>query len=309
VHTNQTTRAIIHPLMNEMHPRAPSDPRFEANNMDSPLRLPRQQSIRAKTNVAPDFDEPQEERITPPLEVFVREMALMGLMESSMTEVTFENSSLLHMSGFTTFSAASSMSSLADCNSVPITSGDDEPNQQSLRRLPSRIQSYRKAISPRRGRRKCVARWASMPPKRLPSRALADASPFTQGGPQLPRRRGSENADEEAGQTNIDLSDNSAVMPRMPIRVRSSGSLFSKSTSGTASRSTRRRGKRASDKEEEQNKIDLSDKSTGKPRKPIRMSSSSSLFGNSVPVMTSAEKEYVVVSRAHEATSFIHRAV
>jgi hypothetical protein len=236
--------------MNQIHTPAPSDHNLKAKNMDAPPRLPtRQQMDRANTNVALVFDEPREERITPPLEIFVGPLTLMGLMETSITEAAFEKSSVFPLSGFTTFSSASSMSSLADSNMVPMTSGDDEPNTQSLQRLPSRRQSYRKAASPKRGRRKYLTRWASMSPSSPPSRTKTHASSSTEDGPRLPQRRRSHGPDEKEGQFYV--SDKKAVMPRKPIRISSSKSLFSERSSGVASRLTQKSGSHASDKEEE----------------------------------------------------------
>ncbi|CAB9520558.1 expressed unknown protein [Seminavis robusta] len=235
---------------------------IHTTTMDSSPKQPRnnnrQQRFRklaGATNQIPIMLEPEEDRITsPPLEIYVNELSVSGSLEASssaMTDITFENSCSMNLSGL--FSLTSSMSSLGG-DGINVTtacaSGDDEEENQ--RRLPPRGQSCGR--SKRGGRKGGVMRWASMPQKKSPhSRAAATESPpctCTQNSPRIPRRRGSNDSLNTSDSINSSANRKSEEehhhqgdcgacktrqKPKLPIRKGSAASLFDDSFSTTSS--------------------------------------------------------------------------
>lgn len=194
--------------------------------MDAAPRMP-QMFRRSATNEAPRRSMEEEvERLTPPLEIFVRTLPAcdcdVGGFEDStaaLTEVSFDGSFCHHNSSSSSIlvadvgaSVASDVSSVVDDQPLNTSSGGGERF-----RLPPRRHSQR-----RPGARRGVMRWSSMPKQCLKN---ADSS---QDAHTLrrPIRKGS-NRDILGDSDSTNQPCGNKAQPRLPTRKRSTDSLLS----------------------------------------------------------------------------------
>lgn len=217
--------------------------------MDSAPRMPSQHRRRllgrSATNESPKPRRSDgEERLTPPLEIFVKDLCSSSghekfdVSSSAMTEITFDSISQLQESG-TNLSVTSDVSSLVDQHSTdPITSACESG---VACRLPRRQSSRRPRTN--RSTRKGVMRWSSMPMSNLQSGRKQSNDPLvdaSEHGLKPPQRRNSnpsilsDEDDDDDDEVAQDSSPGETTrvnshkeQPRLPIRKKSSESLFS----------------------------------------------------------------------------------
>ena len=202
--------------------------------MDAAPRMPQNRGRvfgRSTTNEEPRKPTQEEERVLPPLEIFVKELPAanndgnLDVSSSALTEITFDGSFNHHQSNSVlTIEPAECVGCGGSVTSDVSSKVDRQPpllNSSSggerIRLPPRRRNSCQRGCRTKRG----VMRWSSMPKPHVKSTDAPDATHT----PRLPTRKGSDRDLDESNPKHDRCSNKE--LPRLPTRRRSSDSLFS----------------------------------------------------------------------------------